>query len=100
MKREAMDGLIRDAIRQNVMELEPSADVRVALLTKAEADSVESEVVVGAPIPPLSTGLRETRPAPRSSVRLPELEAELLDFFGAAQQRLVAVWLLSGSSRY
>jgi|PlaIllAssembly_1097288.scaffolds.fasta_scaffold267590_2 hypothetical protein len=100
MKREEMDGLIRDALRQNVTEQEPSENVRAGLLAKAEAYNAESEMVVGAPIPPLVNGLREVKPALHGAVRLPELEAELLDFFGAAQQRLVAAWMLSGNSRY
>lgn len=95
-----MDGLIRDALRQDVTEQEPSADVRANLLAQAEAYNAESEMVVGASIPPLASGLRDVKPILQSSVRLPELEAELLDFFGAAQQRLVAAWMLSNNTRY
>ena len=100
MKREEMDGLIRDTLRQNVTEQEPSAGVRTDLLAKAAAQNAESEMVVGASIPPLVNGLREVRPTLHGAVRLPELEAELLDLFGVAQQRLIAMWMLSGSSRY
>jgi hypothetical protein len=100
MKREEMDGLIRDALRQNMTEQEPSAEVRADLLAKAKARNAVSELVVGAPIPPLANGLREVKPMLHSPVRLPELETELMDFFGAAQQRLVATWMLSGNSRY
>jgi hypothetical protein len=100
MKREEMDYLIRDVLRQNVSEQEPSADVRAGLLAKAEEQNAESEMVVGVSIPPLVSGLREVRPTLYGSVHLPQLEAELLDFFGTAQQRLVAVWLLSNNSRY
>jgi len=100
MKREEMDGLIRDTLRQDVTEQEPSTDVRSGLLAKAEAYNAESEMVVGASIPPLANGLREVKPMLHGSVRLPELEAELLDFFGATQQRLVAAWMLSSHTRY
>ena len=100
MKREEMDCLIRDALRQNVTGQEPSADVRADLLAKAEAHNAESEMVVGASIPPLVNGLREVRPTLHGAVRLPELEADLLDLFGVAQQRLIATWLLSSSTRY
>ncbi len=100
MKREEMDCLIRDALQHDVTEQEPSADVRDALLAKAASQNARSELIVGAPIPPLVNGLREVKPALHSSVRLPELEAELLDFFGVAQQRLVAAWMLSSNTRY
>ena len=100
MKREEMDGLIRDTLRQNVTEQEPSAGVRTDLLAKAAAQNAESEMVVGASIPPLVSGLREVKPVLHGSVRLPELEADLLDFFGAAQQRLIAAWMLSSNTRY
>jgi hypothetical protein len=100
MKRDGMDDLIRDVLRRDVLEHEPAADVRDGLLAKAEAYNAQSELVVGTSIPPLVNGLRDARPTLSVSVRLPEFEAELLDFFGSAQQHLVAVWLLSSSSRY
>lgn len=100
MKREEMDHLIKDALQCDVLEQEPSAEVRASLLEKAEAHTAESEVIVGAPIPPLVNGLREARPMLPGAVCLPELEAELLDLFDTAQQRLIAVWMLSSSSRY
>jgi hypothetical protein len=100
MKRDEMDALIRDALRHNVLEQEPPDELRASLLAKAEAYNAESEMVVGAPIPPLVNGLREAQPTLAGSVRLPELEAELIDLFGAAQQRLIAVWMLSGNARY
>ena len=100
MKQEAMDHLIRDALRRDVLAQEPAAGARDSLLAKAAADNAESEPVVGASIPPLVNGLREVKPTLHSAVRLPELEAELIDFFGSAQQRLVAMWILASSSRY
>jgi hypothetical protein len=101
VKREAMDGLIQEALRRDVAEQEPSAEVRAGLLAKAEAhNDAESGQVVGASIPPLVNGLRDVRPTLYGAVRLPAFEAELLDLFGVAQQRLVAVWMLSGGSRY
>jgi hypothetical protein len=100
MTRDKMDGLIRDTLRQTVTEQGPAVEVRASLLAKAAAYNAESELVVGVPIPPLANGLREVKPMLHGAVRLPELEAELLDFFGAAQQRLVGVWLLSNNSRY
>jgi hypothetical protein len=101
MKREDMDQMIRDTVRQKVAEQEPAAEVRAKLLAKAEAHNAEmDEMVVGASIPPLVNGLREAKPLLSSAVRLPELETELMDFFGVAQQRLITVWLLSSNSRY
>jgi hypothetical protein len=100
MKREEMDSLIRNALWQDVTEQEPSAEVRAGLLAKAEAHTADSDPVVGASIPPLVNGLREVRPTLYGGVRLPELEAELMDFFGAAQQRLITMWMLSDGSRY
>jgi hypothetical protein len=100
MKRDEMDGLIRATFREEITEQEPSDNVRATLLARAEAQTNDGELVVGAAIPPLVNGLREAGPTSRNAVRLPELEAELLDLFGAAQQRLVSVWLLSNNSRY
>ena len=100
IKREAMDYLIRDALQHDVLEQEPSADVRDGLLAKAQEYNAQSEPVVGAPIPPLANGLRDVKPILSGAVRLPELEAELTDLFGVAQQRLVSMWLLSSNSRY
>jgi hypothetical protein len=100
VKREAMDYLIRDTLRQDVSEQEPSADVRNSLLAKAEAHSAQTEQVVGTSIPPLASGLRDVSPIVSGSIRLPEFEAELMDLFGSAQQRLVTVWLLSLNTRY
>ena len=100
VKREAMDNLIRDALRQDVTAQEPPVSVRDDLLARAEANNAESEPVVGASIPPLANGLRDTRPALHDAVRLHHFDSELMDIFGAAQQRLIAVWILSGSSRY
>ena len=54
-----MDYLIRDTLRQDVSEQEPSADVRDSLLAKAEAHGVQTEQVVGTSIPPLANGLRD-----------------------------------------
>ncbi len=95
-----MDYWIRETLRQDVSEQEPSADVRDGLLAKAEAHSAQTEQVVGTSIPPLVNGLRDAGPTLSSPVHLPELEAELMDFFGSAQQRLVSVWLLSMNTRY
>ena len=100
IKREAMDYLIRDALRHEVVDQEPSPSVRDNLLAKAEAHNVQSEIVVGSSIPPLVNGLREAKPALQGSVRLPELEAGLLDLFGVAQQRLIATWMLSSNTWY
>jgi hypothetical protein len=100
VKREAMDYLIRETLRQDVGEQEPSADVRGSLLAKAEAHGVQTEQVVGTSIPPLVNGLRDTSPIMYGSVRLPELEAELMEFFGSTQQRLVSIWLLASNTRY
>jgi hypothetical protein len=100
VRREVMDYLIRDTLRCEVGEQEPSTGVRDSLLAKAEAHSVQTEQVVGASIPPLANGLRDAEVFSSSSVRLPEIEAELMDLFDAAQQRLVAVWLLSLNTRY
>lgn len=99
-KRDKMDSLIRDSLRHNVAEQVPSSEVRASLLAKAEVHNADSEIVVGASIPPLVNGLREAKPMLNGAVCLPQLEAELLDFFGAAQQRLVSVWLLSSHSRF
>jgi hypothetical protein len=99
MRREDMDHLIHNTIRQSVTEQEPSAGVRDSLLAKAAAHNVHAEPVVGPSIPPLVNGLREAR-LPTSSVRLPEFEMELMDIFGSAQQHLVSVWLLTSSARY
>jgi len=95
-----MDYLIRDTLRHDVSEQEPSADVRDSLLAKAEAHSAQTEQVVGSSIPPLTNGLRDAEVISSSPVRLPEFEAELMDLFDAAQQRLVAVWLLSLNTQY
>ncbi len=100
LRQEAMDNLIRDALRQNVTEQEPAVSVRDGLLSRAAVHNAESEPVVGAAIPPLANGLRDVRPTLHDAVCLPDFEAELMDLFGAAQQRLIAVWMLSGSSRY
>ena len=100
IRREAMDYIIRDTLRCDVGEQEPSADVRDSLLAKAEARSVQTEQVVGTSIPPLISGLRDVKPTVSGSVRLPEVEADFMDLFGAAQQRLVTVWLLSLNTRY
>jgi hypothetical protein len=100
MTQDKLDGLIRDTLRQTATEQDPATDVRASLLAKAAAYNAESELVVGAPIPPLVNGLREVKPTLNGAVRLPALEAELMDLFGAAQQRLVSVWLLSSNSRY
>jgi hypothetical protein len=100
MKREEMDYLIRDALRRDVTEQEPSADVRDGLLAQAAVYNAQSELVVGASIPPLASGLRDACPTLPGSIRLPELEAELMDFLGVAQQRLIAMWMLSDGSRY
>ncbi len=95
-----MDHLIRDALRRDVQDQEPSAEVRSGLLARATAHTAQSETVVGASIPPLVNGLREVKPMLHGSVHLPVLEVEFMDFFGSAQQRLIAVWMLSSSSRY
>jgi hypothetical protein len=100
VKREEMDYLIRDTLRHDVGEQEPSADVRDDLLAQAAAYNVQSEPVVGASIPPLANGLRDVSPTLSGPIRLPELEAELIDLFGAAQQRMVSIWLLSTNTRY
>ena len=100
VKREVMDYLIRDTLRQDVTAQEPSADVRDSLLAKAEAHSSQTEQVVGTSIPPLVSGLRDVKPIVPGSVRLPDFDAELMDLFGSAQQRLVTVWLLSLNTRY
>jgi len=100
VKREAMDYLIRDTLRQEVSTQEPSACVRDNLLAKAEAHGSQTEQVVGTSIPPLANGLRDVSPTASGPVCLPELEAELMDLFGSAQQRLVSVWLLSTNTRY
>jgi hypothetical protein len=100
MKREEMDGLIRDTLQHDVLAQEPAVQVRDELLARARAhNDAQAEAVVGASIPPLVNGLRD-KPTLSSSVHLPELDVELVDFFGTAQQRLMAVWMLSGSSRY
>jgi len=95
-----MDYLIRDTLRHDVSEQEPSADVRDSLLAQAEAHGAQTEQVVGSAIPPLVNGLREAEITSSSPVRLPELEAELMDLFGSGQERLVSVWLLSTNTRY
>ena len=66
----------------------------------SENHKKETELVVGSAIPPLANGLRETGPAASNMARLPEPDADLVDLFGLAQQRLVTVWLLSTSARY
>jgi hypothetical protein len=100
VKREAMDLLIRNTLRQDVSAQEPSVGARDSLLAKARAHSVQAEPVVGPAIPPLSNGLRDASVVSSSPVRLPEVESELMDLFGSTQQRLVSVWLLSLSTRY
>jgi hypothetical protein len=100
VKREAMDYLIRDTLRCDVSEQEPSTDVRDSLLAKAEAQSADTEQVVGSSIPPLVNGLRDAEITSSSPVRLPEVESELMDLFGSAQQRLATMWLLSLNTRY
>jgi len=99
IRREAMDYIIRDTLRCNVGEQEPSADVRDSLLVKAEARSVQTEQVVGTSIPPLVNGLRESQPISGAIYR-PEFEVDLMEFFGSTQQRLVSVWLLALNNRY
>jgi hypothetical protein len=100
VKRESMDYWIRETLHQDVSEQEPSADVRDSLLARAEAHTADTEQVVGSAIPPLVNGLRDASAMSSSLVRLPEVEAELTDLFGSAQQRLVAVWQLSINARY
>jgi hypothetical protein len=100
VKRDKVDGFIQAALRDQVVAQEPASEVRASLLTKAEAQNAEAETVVGASIPPLATGLRETRPVLQGAAHLPGFEVDLLDLFGAAQQRLIAVWLLSNNTRY
>jgi|GEM_PF-2760529 len=100
VKREAMDYLIRDTLHQEVSAQEPSACVRDNLLAKAEAHGSQTEQVVGTSIPPLANGLRDASPSISGPARLPELEADLMEFFGSTQQRLVSIWLLASNTRY
>ena len=99
MKRDGMDHLIAEALRQQIAGQEPTEEVRAALLARAATQPAQTEQVVGTPIPPVMNGLRETRPTVNLP-RWPEVEGDLMELFGPTQQRLISVWLLASNSRY
>jgi hypothetical protein len=99
MDKNGMDQLIKSALHQQVTDQEPAAEVRAGLLARAAIEAAQTEQVLGTPIPPVVSGLREARPI----VNLPcwlEVEDDLMEFFGSTQQRLVSVWLLASNIRY
>ena len=94
-----MDHLIKDTLYQQVADQEPGDEVRSELLARAATQPIQTEQVLGPSIPPVANGLRDTRPVVNLP-RWPELEDDLMEFFGSTQQRLVSVWLLTSASRY
>lgn len=100
MKREVMDYLIRDTLRHEVMEQEPSPSVREALLAQASnQNATGSDAVVGPSTPPLVSGLREPGHL-QALLGWHETESDPLEVFGSSSQGLVSLWLLAMPSRY